>query len=489
MSRLPAALASGNTLVRAAMSVPITAEDLARRRRPARPFPWLPLVVLCVVVGLFAAMLAEISLRVGELRATNLVGLQCLGTSTSLQGQKGLYVLDSAAGYSMRPNTCVRLETSEYDGVLRTNGQGLVGPAVNATKPADEFRIIVLGDSYTVGGQVPYEQTFPAVLEQRLHAAGYPRVRVINAGVGGYTTFNEAGLLREHLAELQPDLVIVAAFLGNDVSENVLATAAGYRIAPEHPKGMTWGNRAAALVDASGGWFPRNGLPSSSPTLPPWDASQPLPRPVGNLDSGSPVSAAAALPVSPGETLRRSAHALWDGARVQSLLLGKLFGVPIDPSVSTAPGELPLAVQEKMLNLTSFEWTILRAPPRTYWLDVAWPLFGRYLADIRDTAASVGAPTVLLTIPEMAQFDEQMRARAMYEFRFAEDEVDWDLPQRQLAAQAAQVGLPELDLLAQFRSRADRAQLYLRLDTHFSALGHQATADALASFIQERGLT
>jgi hypothetical protein len=273
------------------------------------------------------------------------------------------------------------------------------------------------------------------------------------------------------------------------VSENVLATAAGYRIAPEHPKGMTWGNQAAALVDASGGWFPRNGLPSSSPTPPPWDASQPLPRPVGNLDSGAGVPAAATPSVSPGETLRRFARALWDGARVQSLLLGKMFGVPIDPSVSTAPGELPLAVQEKMLNLTSFEWTILRAPPRTYWLDVAWPLFGRYLADIRDTAASVGAPTVLLTIPEMAQFDEQMRARAMYEFRFAEDEVDWDLPQRQLAAQAAQVGLPELDLLAQFRSRADRAQLYLRLDTHFSALGHQATADALASFIQERGLT
>jgi hypothetical protein len=170
------------------------------------------------------------------------------------------------------------------------------------------------------------------------------------------------------------------------------------------------------------------------------------------------------------------------------MLLGKLFGVPIDPSVSTAPGEVPLAVQAKMLNLTSFEWTILRTPPRTYWLDVAWPLFGRYLADIRDAASSIGAPTVLLAIPEMAQFDAQMHARTMFEFRFTDDEVDWDLPQRQLAGQAAQVGIPELDLLPLLRARADRAQLYLRLDTHFTALGHQATADALASFIEERGL-
>jgi hypothetical protein len=147
-----------------------------------------------------------------------------------------------------------------------------------------------------------------------------------------------------------------------------------------------------------------------------------------------------------------------------------------------------MTTQTKLLNLTSFEWTILRALPRTYWLDVAWPLFGRYLGEIRDTAGSIGAPTVLLAIPEMGQFDDQMHARTMSEFRFADDEVDWDLPQRQLALQAAQVGIPELDLLPLFRARADRAQLYLRLDTHFTALGHQATADALASFIEDRDL-
>src|SRR5579859_5303097 len=481
--------ADRTTLVSAVMSVPVvTAEELAHPRRDPRAFPWVPLVILSLVMGLFAAMLAEIALRVGELRATNLVGLQCVGSSSLLQGQKGLYVLDPQAGYSMRPNTCVRLETTEYDGVLRTNAQGLVGPPVSAARAADEYRIVVLGDSYTVGGQVPYEQTFPAVLEQRLHAAGYQHTRVINAGVGGYTTFNEAGILREHLAELQPNLVVVAAFLGNDVSENVLATVAGYRNAPEHPKGMTWGMQAATLVDDSGGWFARNSRPGSASMPPPWDPSQPLPQPVGNTPDGAPVAAAPPqAQLSAMDTVRRTAHALWDGARLQSLLLGKLFGVPIDPSVSTAPGEVPIAVQEKTLNLTSFEWTILRAPPRTYWLDVAWPLFGRYLADIRDTASSVGAPTVLLAIPEMSQFDEQMHARTMFEFRFTDDEVDWDQPQRQLAQQAEQVGLPELDLLPLFRARPDRAQLYLRLDTHFTKLGHEVTADALATFLEEHG--
>src|SRR5579864_6994261 len=237
-------------------------------------FPWGPALVLSVVALVFLASVAEIALRVADLRASNMVALQCVGASTSLQNQYGLYVLDDLAGYVMRPNTCVRLKTTEYDGILRTNSRGIVGPDVPAIKPAGEFRVVVLGDSYAVGGQVPYEQTFPAVLERDLHDAGYGNVRVVNMGVGGYTTFNESSLLTEDLSWLQPDLVVVAAFLGNDVSENVLATAAGYRNAPEHPKGMTWGLEAQRLVDQSGAWFPRNGLSPTEPIPPPWDRSE-----------------------------------------------------------------------------------------------------------------------------------------------------------------------------------------------------------------------
>jgi hypothetical protein len=184
---------------------------------------------------------------------------------------------------------------------------------------------------------------------------------------------------------------------------------------------------------------------------------------------------------------RQRARALWDGLRVESLLLGKLFGVPIDPSVSTAPGAAPLAVEQERLNLTSFEWTILRDVPHTYWLDVAWPLFGRYLADARDSAASVGAPLVLLSIPDMSQFDDEMHARTMANYRFRDDEVDWDRPQRELAAVAAADGVPMLDLLPEFRSMPDRSDLYLRIDTHFTAYGHATTAAAIAWYLEDGG--
>jgi lysophospholipase L1-like esterase len=445
-------------------------------------FPWLQAVVLGGVAILLLSMVTEIALRVADLRATNLAALQCVGSGTLLQDQKGLFVLDAQAGYVMRSDTCVRLKTSEYDGVLKTNAQGMVGPVVGPKAPG-EFRIVVIGDSYTVGGQVPYEQTFPAVLERDLHDAGYSNVRVINAGVGGYTTFNESRLLQEDLSWLQPDLVVVAAFLGNDISENVLATAAGYRNAPEHPKGMTWGLSAARLLDDSGTWFPRNHLASDTPPPPPWDPSQGLPTPVGNSVSTGAV--ASVSPVQGG--IRQTAHAVWDGLRVNSLLMGKLFGVPVDASVSTAPGAAPLlAVQEK-LNLTSFEWAILRDIPHTYWLDVAWPLFGEYLGQARDTAASVGAPTVLFSIPDMSQVDDAMRARTMANYRFTDSEVDWTRPQRDLAAQAQAAGVPMLDLLPRFQADPNRADLYLRLDTHFTAYGHAFTANALAEYLSGGG--
>ena len=301
---------------------------------------------------------------------------------------------------------------------------------------------------------------------------GYPNVRVVNAGVGGCGTFCQLGQLENNIAWMQPDLVVDAVFVGNNISENVLWTAAGYQAAPWHPKGITWGASAAALVDQSGHWFARNGTAATN-LPPPWDPSQPLPAPVGN----SPIPA----PPPPATFSKR---ALWDGLRAHSLLLSRLFGSPVDPSVTTAPGELPLAQQQEQLNLTSFEWTILQDPPRTYWLDVAWPLFGEYLAQIDDTAASVNAPTVVMVIPQMGQFDAQARYRSMYDYRFAESEVDWNRPQAQVAAEVDRLGLPELDLLPIFRERPDADQLYLREDTHFSALGHQVVAGALATYLR-----
>jgi lysophospholipase L1-like esterase len=79
------------------------------------------------------------------------------------------------------------------------------------------FRILVLGDSVTFGHGQPAEVAFPRVLEERLGAAGY-RVEVLNAGIPGWSTYQQRRFYEDEGSRLEPDLVLVG-FVLNDVTE------------------------------------------------------------------------------------------------------------------------------------------------------------------------------------------------------------------------------------------------------------------------------
>ena len=74
-------------------------------------------------------------------------------------------------------------------------------------KCAETLTVVAFGDSLTAGYQLPASQAFPAQLERRLAADGFP-VRVVNAGVSGETTADGLARLDYALAE-KPDLVIL----------------------------------------------------------------------------------------------------------------------------------------------------------------------------------------------------------------------------------------------------------------------------------------
>jgi acyl-CoA thioesterase-1 len=72
---------------------------------------------------------------------------------------------------------------------------------------ADEGVIVAMGDSLTAGLGVPEAQAYPAQLERKLRAAGYP-FQVVNAGVSGETS--SGALTRtEWMLTLKPDIVIL----------------------------------------------------------------------------------------------------------------------------------------------------------------------------------------------------------------------------------------------------------------------------------------
>ena len=89
-------------------------------------------------------------------------------------------------------------------------------------KPANGYRIAVLGDSFTAAVQVPLETTWWRQLEDKLRACGYREqpLEIMNFAVSGYSTAQQLETLRHHAARHRPDEVWVTFFPGNDVTEN-----------------------------------------------------------------------------------------------------------------------------------------------------------------------------------------------------------------------------------------------------------------------------
>ncbi len=98
-------------------------------------------------------------------------------------------------------------------GLLACSRPAPPAPVPSPTPSAARPRIVALGDSLTSGYTLPPEQAWPALLQERLRAAGYA-YELVNAGVTGDTS---AGGLRRLDWSLEGDVrVLVVALGAND---------------------------------------------------------------------------------------------------------------------------------------------------------------------------------------------------------------------------------------------------------------------------------
>ena len=124
-------------------------------------------------------------------------------------------------GVRLTPNVRATIRNHRVSGrdvVIETNSLGLRHPELGA-KGADEFRVVILGDSITFGDYLPYEDTYPAQLERRL-AGRSRRIVVINAGLPGASTSDELYHYLEIRDAVDPDLVLLAMYLNDAQSSH-----------------------------------------------------------------------------------------------------------------------------------------------------------------------------------------------------------------------------------------------------------------------------
>lgn len=102
----------------------------------------------------------------------------------------------------------------------RTNSAGFRSPELpREPPPPGTKRVLFIGDSFCDGWGVRAEALMPFSCQAELIARGH-RVDTFNASYAAIGTAQELLLFRRHGPSARPDVVVLALFEGNDISDN-----------------------------------------------------------------------------------------------------------------------------------------------------------------------------------------------------------------------------------------------------------------------------
>ncbi len=106
-----------------------------------------------------------------------------------------------------------------FSATVHVNRAGYVDAEWGPRRP-DVPRVVLLGDSFVQAAQVDLDQGLGRRLAADLSALQGQPVEVLSLGVPGAGTATALGLLRDAVPRLQPDLVVLAFLVSNDVFNN-----------------------------------------------------------------------------------------------------------------------------------------------------------------------------------------------------------------------------------------------------------------------------
>lgn len=145
--------------------------------------------------------LALLGVLAGVFVVDRVVGWVDRGTARS---DPTLLMSDGELGWVPRPG--YRSET------IRLDSHGLRNPEIPSDAPPDEVRILVVGASHVFGLGLTDEETWRPRLEEALSAKHGVPIRVLNAGVLGYSLVQKCRRARRLILEVEPDIIIVFTY-------------------------------------------------------------------------------------------------------------------------------------------------------------------------------------------------------------------------------------------------------------------------------------
>ena len=177
----------------------------------------------------------------------------------------GFYSPDPPGRYRLSPGYRGRIyNRAEYSNDIRINEAGLRGAEIDKSA-AGPARVLVGGDSFVFGVGVEDSETFTAVLPTVLSRAGI-RAEGLNGGIPAFGIPDAESWLRRHGVALNPDVVVIAIFLGNDLVDaspdrEEIHLVDGLLVPSQSAGGLrAWLHRHSHLFVAVKGLFEQPGL-------------------------------------------------------------------------------------------------------------------------------------------------------------------------------------------------------------------------------------
>jgi len=349
-----------------------------------------------------------------------------------------LTTTDRALGVVLRPGAegWYRKEGEAY---IRINPDGLRDREHQKTKPPNTLRIAVLGDSYAEALQVPIENTFWAVMEQRLKGCDAVKgrsVEVINFGVSGYGTAQELISLRRKVWAYQPDIVLLAVTTGNDISDNSRA------LKGEHIPYFVIRNGGLVLDES----FRESSFFQYHDSLP-----------YRMLRRATDYS--------------RILQGIYQARYAFQIYRGGNAAPPSDPQME--PGQSPL---------------VYREPNDAVW-EEAWRVTEKLILLMRDEVQSNGAKFIVVTLSNGIQVNPDSAVRQ--EFMRSYKIEDLFYPDHRIKALGERESFPVLNLAPLLQLNAEQNRLYLHGfgekigKGHWNVIGHRISGEIIAQKICE----
>lgn len=412
-----------------------------------------PEILLTLKSGLMNAGLVVASLLVAFLAAE--IGLRLYHYGGLLWEHAHLPPLvhkpDPETGWRLAPNQVAARSTLDYQLVIETNAEGLRGPDRPPEPDPGATTIVVLGDSFMEAAQVPMEAGFCHALESTQPPGD---CRVINLGVGGYSTVQAWRKFDTRGRPYQPDLVLLAFYAENDVYGNVASLSR-----------TMWGEDDARYFSA----------------------------PFGALGSDGEL----ALQEPQYDRARQEFEAAWREYSPWAMRLDALTESLVESYYKRALSRFRQKIHEPGEEMAIHLGVYAENHPHpedetaepfeAQWED-AFRITEAVIRRLKHDVEKAGATLAVFAVPSKLQATPAYRS--LVRDRFPEMDLDFERPHRRLATICEDAGIPFLDLLPEFLARSESgAVLYhLHEDSHWNEAGHALAAERVAGWLEEQGL-